>query len=60
VSTVDWSDGAVRDIVMKVMAGLMDAPVRKPSDRRVREKGHDPSVTMEMRHKQVSGQLDRY
>ena len=43
VSTVDWSDGGVRDNVMKVIAGLMDhcAPV---SERRLREKGHDPIV----------------
>ena len=50
----------VRDNVMKVMAGPMDAPVRRASEHRVRGKGRDPSVTMEMRHKQVSGQLDRY
>ena len=39
---IDWSDGGVRDNVMKVMAGLMDAPVRRASERRVREKGVTP------------------
>ena len=54
VATMDWEDGGVRENVQKVMVGLLDAPVRLSEQRRViTEKERDPSITMEMRHKEV-------
>lgn len=58
VATMDWEDGGVRENVQKVMVGLLDAPVRLSERRVITEKERDPSITMEMRHKEV-GTLDR-
>ena len=56
VSTMDWGEGPVRENVRKVMMGLLQTPVNESEGkkRRRRERVVDPSVTMEMRHQQVS------
>ena len=56
VATMDWEDGGVRENVQKVMVGLLDAPVRLSERRVITEKERDPSVTMEIRHKEVRTQ----
>ena len=53
VATMDWEDGGVRENVQKVMVGLLDAPVKLSERRMITEKERDPSITMEMRHKEV-------
>ena len=64
LSGLDWSEGDVRANVQTVVDGLMmtsSADIHCSKMKVGREKrSHDPRVTMEMRHREVSQSLESY
>ena len=57
ISSQDWGEGEVRENVSSIVQALMEKPVKsvRKSEGGCGERGsgHDPRVTMDMRHKQV-------